>query len=596
MSIKPARKPKSKTSSSNRTPKRVSRPASSAPKAAERSAKGRPATPLSAPDRGSKAQGAAPRRAPAEHATRTSHRPIGRALISVYDKDGIVEFARELSALGIEILSTGGTARLLLDSGIPVERIANYTGFPEMLDGRVKTLHPKIHAGILAVRSNEKHMADIERHGIDPIDLVVVNLYPFEKTASMPGVGFSEIVEMIDVGGPTMVRAAAKNFHHVGIVVDPLDYRRALSMLAEHGGFTLDYRFDLARKAFRHVAAYDTAIFSYLSGMQADGTVSQEAGASPFPDRLSLDFIKIRNLRYGENPHQSAAFYSEIAASGASVASALKLQGKELSYNNIADLDAAISLVSEFDAPACAIIKHLNPCGVGLGGTAAEAYTRAFETDPVSAFGGVIGFNVPLDRVAAEALAGQFVEAIIAPSVTSDALDVLSTKKQLRLLEVGSLRGYHARGLDMKRVNGGLLVQDWDTRDAEPSRLQVVTRRKPTHEEMQALQFAWKIAKHVRSNAIVYALKDRTLGVGAGQMSRVDSARFGALKSTRNLAGSVIASDAFFPFRDGLDEAAGRGVTAVIQPGGSVRDAETIAAADEHGMAMVFTGYRHFKH
>jgi len=411
----------------------------------------------------------------------------------------------------------------------------------------------------------------------------------------MPGIGLDEVVEMIDVGGPTMVRAAAKNFRHVGIVVDPLDYRRTVAQILERGDLPLPYRFDLARKAFQHVAAYDTAIFSYLSRLQPDGTLPPDR-RSTFPDRLALDFVKVQDLRYGENPHQTAGFYREISSAGPSIASALKLQGKDLSFNNIVDLDAALALLSEFDRPASVIIKHSNPCGAAVGDTALEAYTRAFETDPMSAFGGVIGLNVPLDRETAEAVSRQFVEVVVAPSIAPEAIEVLASKKQLRLLEVGNMREYRFEGFDLKRVNAGLLVQEWDVCDAREDDLRVVTRRAPTAEEMQALLFAWKVVKHVRSNAIVYAAKDRTLGIGAGQMSRVDSARIGAEKANRPLAGSVLASDAFFPFRDGLDEAAARGVTAVIQPGGSVRDQETIAAADEHGIAMVFTGYRHFRH
>ena len=520
-----------------------------------------------------------------------------RALLSVYDKEGIVEFARELRALGVEILSTGGTARYLLDGEIPVSRIATYTGFPEMLDGRVKTLHPKIHAGIMALRGNAKHMEDLRRSGIKPIDLVVVNLYPFERTAAMPGISFDEILEMIDVGGPTMLRAAAKNFRHVAVIVDPHDYRPTLLEIQQQGTLSEAHRFELAIKAFRHVSSYDTAIYSYLSRLRPDGSLSADARSSKYPDTLTLEFSKIQDLRYGENPHQSAGFYREIAATGPSIARALKIQGKELSFNNIGDLDAALSLVSEFDGPACAIIKHTNPCGVGLGETAGEAFTKALETDPVSAYGGVIGFNVPVDREAAEPLAMGFIEAIVAPAFTGEAQKILASKKQLRLLQVGAVHEYRPSGFDLKRVNGGLLVQDWDRGDpSASSEMRVVTRRAPTSDETHALRFAWKVAKHVRSNAIVYALKDRTLGIGAGQMSRLDAARFGAEKAVRTLAGSVVASDAFFPFRDGLDEAAKRGVTAVIQPGGSVRDAETIAAADEHNLAMIFTGSRHFRH
>lgn len=535
-------------------------------------------------------------KAGAKREKRLAKASISRALVSVYDKEGIVELARELDNLGIAILSTGGTARYLMDGGVPVSRIASYTGFPEMLDGRVKTLHPKIHAGIMAVRGNAKHMQDIKRAGIKPIDLVVVNLYPFERTAAMPGIGLDEVVEMIDVGGPTMVRAAAKNFRHVAVLVDPLDYPRAIEEIARTGSLSETFRFDLAKKAFRHVAAYDTAIFSYLSRLRPDGTLSPEAGTSPYPDKLTLEFFKIQDLRYGENPHQSAGFYRDLSARGPSIASALKLQGKELSFNNIVDLDAALTLVAEFDAPVCAIIKHNNPCGVGLGDTAADAYGKALETDPVSAYGGVIGLNVPVDGEAATAIVAQFVEAIVAPSFTAEAREILGTKKHIRLLEVGGLSAFGPTGLDLKRVHGGILAQEWDRSDASVADLRVVTKRAPTPDEALSMRFAWKVAKHVRSNAIVYAAKDRTLGIGAGQMSRVDSARLGAEKARGSLTGSALASDAFFPFRDGLDEAATRGVTAIIQPGGSIRDEETIAAADEHGMTMVFTGYRHFRH
>jgi phosphoribosylaminoimidazolecarboxamide formyltransferase/IMP cyclohydrolase len=393
-----------------------------------------------------------------------------------------------------------------------------------------------------------------------------------------------------------MLRAAAKNFRHVAVLVDPMDYPRAIDEISRTGSLSEAFRFELAKKAFRHVAAYDTAIFAYLSRLRPDGTLSPEAAQSPYPDKLTLEFFKIQDLRYGENPHQSAGFYREISATGPSIASAMKLQGKELSFNNIVDLDAALALVAEFEAPACAIIKHNNPCGVGLGETAEEAYGKALETDPISAYGGVIGFNVPVEREAATAILPQFIEAIVAPSFTSEAQEILAAKKHIRLLEVGALRSYGRTGLDLKRVNGGILAQEWDRHDAAASDLKVVSRRAPTADEMQAMRFAWKIAKHVRSNAIVYAAKDRTLGIGAGQMSRVDSARLGAEKARGSLSGSALASDAFFPFRDGLDEAAARGVTAIIQPGGSIRDDETIAAADEHDMAMVFTGYRHFRH
>jgi len=380
------------------------------------------------------------------------------------------------------------------------------------------------------------------------------------------------------------------------VLVEPLDYRRALAEITETGALSEPFRFELAKKAFRHVAAYDTAIFAYLSRLQPDGTLSAEAKKSPFPERLDLEFLKIQDLRYGENPHQAAGFYRELAGTGPSIASALKLQGKELSFNNIVDLDSALALVGEFSSPACSIIKHNNPCGVGIGETAADAYGKALETDPVSAYGGVIGFNVTVDRQAAEALAGQFVEAIVAPSFQADALELLASKKNLRLLETGSMSDYRPAGFDLKRVNGGILAQDWDRDDAAPQDFRVVTRRAPTPEELAALRFAWKVAKHVRSNAIVYTLRDRTVGVGAGQMSRLDSAKIGADKARRPLAGCVVASDAFFPFRDGVDEVAKHGITALIQPGGSIRDADVIAAADDHNMAMIFTGYRHFRH
>ncbi len=531
-------------------------------------------------------------------ARRQVHPPlqVNRALLSVYDKDGVLELARGLSELGVEVLSTGGTARLLIDNGIPVVRIADYTQFPEMLDGRVKTLHPKIHAGIMAVRDNRKHMAQVRRAGIPPIDLVVVNLYPFEKTTAMEGIGFNEIVEMIDIGGPTLVRAAAKNFRDVGVVVDPADYREILSMLRQYGRLTEERRFELAKKAFQHISSYDTSIFTYFSLLNPDGSLKTATRESPFPIRLSLDFFKAQDLRYGENPHQRAAFYRELNGNSPTVATAVQLHGKDLSFNNLLDLDAAFRIACEFDRPACAAVKHTNPCGVGLGRTASEAFLRAREADPVSLYGGITGFNVEVDLACAQAMREVFLEGIIAPDYSAAALELLRTRKNLRLLRTGSVRKEAPGGNDLRRVEGGLLVQEWDSQDIDPHRGKVVTRRLPTPPEMEALRVAWNVVRHVRSNAIVYANADRTLGIGAGQMSRVDSVRFGALKATGPLEGAVLASDAFLPFRDSVDIAAEAGVGAIVQPGGSIRDPEVIAAADEHGMAMVFTGLRHFKH
>jgi phosphoribosylaminoimidazolecarboxamide formyltransferase/IMP cyclohydrolase len=464
-----------------------------------------------------------------------------------------------------------------------------------MLDGRVKTLHPRIHAGILAVRSDARHMEDLKRAGIDPIDLVVANLYPFEKTASMEGIGIAEVVEMIDVGGPTMVRAAAKNFAHVGVVVDPSDYGGVIEEIRENGGLTAETRLRLAVKAFRHTCAYDAAVSAYLSRIGPGGELPAAAGGG-FPEKLELAFFKALDLVYGENPHQKAAFYRDPLATGASVSRAVQLQGKPLSFNNVLDFDGALTLAAAFRGEACAIIKHGNPCGAALGRGAADAFRKALECDPQSAFGGVIAFNVPLDREAAEAIAEAFYEGVIAPSFEEGAREVLARKKNLRLLQCGSLSGYARSGWDLRRVNGGLLAQDWDDVSDPLAEAKVVTRRAPTDQEWKALEFAWIVVRSVKSNAIVYALADRTVGIGAGQMSRVDSARFGIAKARRPIEGAVVASDAFFPFRDGLDAAAEAGVTAAIQPGGSVRDQEVIAAADEHGMAMVFTGRRHFRH
>lgn len=519
---------------------------------------------------------------------------IRRALVSVSDKTGIVEFCRQLQQRGVEILSTGGTAKLLTEQRIPVTEVSAYTGFPEMMDGRVKTLHPKIHGGILARRDVDS--AAMESHGIGPIDLVVVNLYPFERTVAKPDCDLATAIENIDIGGPTMVRAAAKNHAWVTIVVDNADYARVLDEMAQHdGGITQATRFALAVKAFEHTARYDGAIANYLSA------VSSEGARARFPASFNLQFRKSEDLRYGENPHQQAAFYLEADASGASIAGATQLQGKELSFNNIADADAALECVKSFHEPACVIVKHANPCGVAIANTCGEAYDRAYITDPTSAFGGIIAFNRPLDRATAdEILKRQFVEVIIAPGIAEDARVVLAQKPNVRVLSCAAWTpGHPTAGLDLRRVTGGLLVQDRDEGMVTSDALKVVTRRAPSARELNDLLFCWKVAKFVKSNAIVYAKDRMTIGVGAGQMSRVYSARIAAIKAhdvKLEVKGSVMASDAFFPFRDGVDAAAEAGITAIIQPGGSMRDNEVIQAADEHGIAMVFTGMRHFRH
>jgi len=516
---------------------------------------------------------------------------VRRALVSVFDKRGIIELGAGLRDLGIEILSSGGTAQLLVESGIPVVPVSEHTGFPEMLDGRVKTLHPRIHAGILAVRSNERHAADLRAHGIPPIDLVVVNLYPFERTVAQDGVALHEAIEMIDIGGPAIVRAAAKNHADVGVVVDPDDYAAVLDELGRAGGRLADEtRLRLATKAFRLTSAYDAAVHAYLASV-----ASRASGAEGFPDRLVLDLRKVQDLRYGENPHQRAAFFRDPLIQGPSLATARQIQGKELSFNNLLDCDAALTIAAELPAPACAIIKHGNPCGAALGPEPRVAFDRALECDPTSAFGGVLGFNVALDRRAAEAVGEHFFECIVAPSYDDEARQVLERKKSLRLLVAGDLSRVRP-GADLRRVSGGLLVQDPDRLSESVRAGRLVTRRAPTEDEWRALEFAWIVAKNVKSNAIVYASADRTLGIGAGQMSRVDSARIAVLKARAPLRGAAMASDAFFPFRDGIDAAAEVGIAAVVEPGGSVRDAEVIAAADEHGIAMVFTGRRHFRH
>jgi phosphoribosylaminoimidazolecarboxamide formyltransferase/IMP cyclohydrolase len=513
-------------------------------------------------------------------------KPIRRALLSVTDKTGLVEFARALASHGVDLVSTGGTARALRDAGLTVQDISELTGFPEMLDGRVKTLHPKVHGGILHIRDNAAHQAAVAEHGIVPIDMVVVNLYAFEKTASKPGVAFHEIVENIDIGGPSMVRSAAKNFEDVAIVAAASDYAALTDELAlNHGALSRETRWRLARQAFALTAAYDSAIASTLASLAAP-----KADIAAFPALLRISYPLVSPLRYGENPHQAAALYSD--GSGTGVAGAKQLQGKELSYNNLVDLDACWDLAQEFSEPAVAIIKHTNPCGAATAPTILEAYTKALSTDPVSAFGGVIGVNREIDEAAAEEIAKLFVEAIAAPAFSAGALTRFAAKKNLRLVVVRPA----APARVFKQVSGGMLLQDADTGSVTASDLRTVTKRAPTPDELTNLLFAWKVAKHVKSNAIVYARGGQTIGVGAGQMSRVDAARFGAMKAILPLAGTVAASDAFFPFPDGLETIAEAGATAVIQPGGSVRDDAVTEAADRLGIAMVFTGMRHFRH
>jgi len=516
---------------------------------------------------------------------------VSRALLSVSDKSGIVEFARALAALGVQILSTGGTAKLLEKEGIAVTEVSAYTGFPEMLDGRVKTLHPKIHAGLLARRDDPGHLAALRSAGIPPIDLLVVNLYPFQASVADPDCSFEEAIENIDIGGPALLRAAAKNHAGVGVVVDPADYARVLEEMRSSGGISEATRFALAKKVFAHTAAYDGAIANYLSSLDA-GRRRRE-----YPDVLSLQFARLQDLRYGENPHQSAALYRDERPVAGSLATCRQLQGKELSYNNIADADAAWECVKSFAEPACVIVKHANPCGVATGASLAAAYEKAFKTDPVSAFGGILAFNRALDRAAAEAASQQFAEVIVAPRVEPDAQEVFAKKANLRVLEVPL--SHDSQAHDYKRVGGGLLVQTTDAKAVRRDELKVVTKKPPTESQWSDLLFAWRVAKFVKSNAIVFCRDGMTLGVGAGQMSRVDSSRLAAMKAQAaklSLAGSVVASDAFFPFRDGLDVVAEAGAAALIQPGGSVRDDQVIAAADERGVAMVLTGVRHFRH
>jgi phosphoribosylaminoimidazolecarboxamide formyltransferase/IMP cyclohydrolase len=526
-------------------------------------------------------------------------RHIRRALLSVSDKTGLVDFARALREFGVELLSTGGTAKALREAGLEVRDVSEVTGFPEMLDGRVKTLHPRIHGGILAVRDNPEHARSLEEHAIGPIDMVVVNLYPFEQTVAREGVSLEEAVEQIDIGGPSMVRSAAKNFRDVAVVTSADLYATVLGELAQTGGsLSLKLRSRLALHAFRRTSGYDFAIARYLTGaLPSDSDDSGELQSAftiteAFKPKVSMLLDKRSDLRYGENPHQTAALFTLEDEPG--IARAELLGGKEMSFNNYVDADAAWQLVCDFEETACAVIKHMNPSGVGTAATLEGAYRRALATDPVSAFGGIVAFNRRVDEAAARALTEIFTEVVVAPDFEEAAVEVLKAKKNLRILRAGDAR--QPQGLDFKRVTGGMLVQTRDTHRLSREDLKVVTRRTPTDEEFEALMFAWTVCKHTKSNAIVYARAGQTVGVGAGQMSRVDSVRIGAMRAQLPVEGSVLASDAFFPFRDGLDEAAKHGITAVIQPGGSVRDAEVIAAADEHDLAMVLTGIRHFRH
>jgi phosphoribosylaminoimidazolecarboxamide formyltransferase/IMP cyclohydrolase len=530
-----------------------------------------------------------------------AHR-VARALISVSDKTGIVELGRALAALGIEILSTGGTAKLLADAGVAVREVSDHTGFPEMLDGRVKTLHPTIHGGLLARRDLPEHVQAIQQHGIAPIDLLVVNLYPFEATVARPGCTLEDAIENIDIGGPAMVRSAAKNWRDVGVLTDATQYGPVTEELKRDGGLSDATRFALSVAAFNRIANYDGAISDYLSSLQPDGS------RALFPAQSNGRFIKLQDLRYGENPHQQAAFYRDLEPAPGSLVTAKQLQGKELSYNNIADADAAWECVKSFDTPACVIVKHANPCGVALGAGPAEAYAQAFRTDPTSAFGGIIAFNRKVDVDTAQRVSKQFVEVLIAPAYTAEALAVFAAKANVRVLEI-PLEGIDASGatdwargrnaVDVKRVGSGMLLQTADNHEIAAADLKVVTKKAPTDAQLGDLLFAWRVGKYVKSNAIVFCGERMTLGVGAGQMSRIDSARIASIKAENaglSLKGSVVASDAFFPFRDGLDVVVDAGAVAVIQPGGSVRDDEVIAAADERGVAMVFTGVRHFRH
>ncbi len=524
-----------------------------------------------------------------------------KALLSVSDKTGVLEFAQGLHALGVQLLSTGGTAKLLADAGLPVTEVADHTGFPEMLDGRVKTLHPKIHGGLLARRDLPAHMASLKEHGIDTIDLLVVNLYPFEATVAKPGCTLEDAIENIDIGGPAMVRSAAKNWQDVAVLTDAAQYAGVLAEL-QAGGISKKTKFALSVAAFNRIANYDAAISNYLSAINEDGS------HAAFSAQSNSNMVKLQDLRYGENPHQSAAFYRDLYPAPGSLVSAKQLQGKELSYNNIADADAAWECVKSFDVPACVIVKHANPCGVAIGANSAEAYAKAFQTDPTSAFGGIIAFNTPVDGATAQAVSKQFVEVLMAPAFSPEALAVFQSKVNVRVLEI-SLAGVKRDGKtawergqnshDVKRVGSGLLIQTADNHELQRSDLKVVTKIAPTEQQLDDLLFAWKVAKFVKSNAIVFCKDGMTMGVGAGQMSRLDSARIASIKAGHanlSLAGTAVASDAFFPFRDGLDVVVDAGATCVVQPGGSMRDQEVIDAANERGVAMVFSGVRHFRH
>jgi len=515
---------------------------------------------------------------------------ITRALISVSDKSGVVEFSRQLAGYGVELLSTGGTAKLLREAGLTVKDVSEFTGFPEMLDGRVKTLHPKVHGGLLGMRSNPEHVAKMKEHGIENIDMVVVNLYPFEATTAKEGCHLEDAIENIDIGGPTMLRSAAKNYPDVTVLVDSADYAQVLDeMKSSAGAVSAATNFALAVKVFQHTAAYDGAISNYL-GARLTGEVQE------YPPTFTLQVKKAQDLRYGENPHQTAAFYVESSITEPCVSNAVQLQGKELSFNNIIDLDAAIETVKEFEQSAAVIIKHTNPCGVALADSPLTAYLKARECDPVSAFGGIVGFNRTVDAETAKELTSTFLEAVIAPGYSEEALAIFTAKKNVRVMQVPLLDSYVAGGFDLKRVTGGLLLQGRDLGMVNALECRVVTERTPTVSEYEALDFAWRVCKHVKSNAIVFSNRDQTVGIGAGQMSRVDSSKIAVQKALLPIRGTVLASDAFFPFRDGVDAAAEAGVTAIIQTGGSVRDEEVIKAANEHGIAMLFTTMRHFRH
>ena len=530
------------------------------------------------------------------------------ALLSVSDKTGIVEFAQGLHALGIKLLSTGGTAKLLAEAGLPVTEVAEVTQFPEMLDGRVKTLHPKVHGGLLARRELPAHMAALKEHGIDTIDLLVVNLYPFEATVAKAGCTLADAIENIDIGGPAMVRSAAKNWADVGVITDAGQYEAVLGELKANGKLSDKLRFALSVAAFNRIAQYDCAISDYLSSVKCEDDKLSEAYVperSPFPGQSNGHFTKVQDLRYGENSHQQAALYRDLYPAPGSLVTGEQLQGKELSYNNIADADAAWECVKSFEQPACVIVKHANPCGVAVGKDAHEAYAKAFQTDPTSAFGGIIAFNRTVDKAAAEAVVKQFVEVLMAPDFTAEALEIFKPKVNVRLMKIalpaGGERAWDQgrNAVDAKRVGSGLLLQTADNHELALADLKVVTVKQPTPEELQDLLFAWKVAKYVKSNAIVFCKNGMTMGVGAGQMSRLDSARIASIKAEAaklSLQGTVVASDAFFPFRDGLDVVVDAGATCVAQPGGSMRDQEVIDAANERGVAMVFTGVRHFRH